>query len=246
MENKFIQLDPVFLNNKKLDVRVIRSKNKNGYAFIKDSSIIISIPSRLSGAKSSQMVGELYKKMARYVVHHQNRFIEPKIYFSDGNTTSPMGIRLKISTKVLDIKYPEYSLDTGSIIILIPKSVDVSEHSKIVDKLTIKAISNSMYAFVAGRLNVINNKSFNSKIKRVRIKLNKNTWGSTSPDNVITINMKLLYAPLDILDYVIVHELAHTKVRDHSKRFWKVVEETLPNYKEKRAWLREHGPLITV
>lgn len=246
MENKFIQLDPVFLNNKELDVKVISSKNKNGYAFIRDSSIIISIPSKLSGAKSSKMVGELYKKMARYIVHHQNKFIENKISFSDGNVTSPMGIRLKISTKVLDIKQSKYLLGTGSIIILIPKSIDVSEHSSIVNKLTAKAISNSMYAFVAGRLNVINNKSFNSKIKRVRIKLNKNTWGSTSQDNVITINMKLLYAPLDILDYVIIHELAHTKVRDHSKRFWKIVEEALPNYKEKRAWLKEHGSLITV
>jgi len=62
----------------------------------------------------------------------------------------------------------------------------------------------------------------------------------------VIINMKLLYVPLDILDYVIVHELAHTKIRNHSKRFWKIVEDVLPDYKERRAWLKEHGSLITV
>lgn len=246
MENKFIRLDSIFLNNKKLDIEIIRSKNRNGYAYVKNSSMIISIPFKLHGVKYDKMVEELYKKMVEHISKHPNRFIENEISFYTGKVTSPMGIKLKISTRVLDIRRSKYLLDTGSIIIMIPKSIDPLKHPKIINKMTIKAISNSMYAFVAGRLNILNNNFFNSEINSIKIKLNKNTWGSLSPDNAITINMKLLYAPSDILDYVIVHELAHTKIRNHSKRFWKIVGEALPDYKEKRAWLKEHGSLITV
>jgi hypothetical protein len=48
-------------------------------------------------------------------------------------------------------------------------------------------------------------------------------------------------APPDVLEYVIVHELAHLKVRKHDRKFWQLVERVVPDYKEKVAWLREHG-----
>jgi len=182
MENKFIQLDPIFLNNKKLNVEIIRSKNRNGYASVKDSGIVISIPFKIHGVKYNEMVSELYKKITKHVLSHPNRFIKNKIYFHDGDITCPMGIKLKISTRVLDIKRAKYILDTGSITILIPKSTNPLEYSKIVNKMTIKAVSSSMYAFVVGRLNVINNKFFNSKVSRLKIRLNKNIWGSISQD----------------------------------------------------------------
>ena len=48
-------------------------------------------------------------------------------------------------------------------------------------------------------------------------------------------------APLDVIDYVVVHELAHLSVKDHSSKFWKVVESICPEYKKHRKWLRENG-----
>ena len=51
-------------------------------------------------------------------------------------------------------------------------------------------------------------------------------------------------SPLSVIDYVVVHELAHLRVKDHSRKFWQLVESIDPDYKAKRKWLREHGETL--
>jgi hypothetical protein len=53
-------------------------------------------------------------------------------------------------------------------------------------------------------------------------------------------------APLEVIDYVVVHELAHLKVHNHSKAFWKVVADINPEFKRYRKWLKENGALLTL
>jgi predicted metal-dependent hydrolase len=53
-------------------------------------------------------------------------------------------------------------------------------------------------------------------------------------------------APLAIIDYVVVHELAHVAEKNHGKRFWKRVAEIVPDFKEKKKWLRENGPRLSL
>ncbi len=77
--------------------------------------------------------------------------------------------------------------------------------------------------------------------KRVRISSAKTRWGSCSPDGTLNFTWRLVMAPLEVIDYVVVHELAHLRVRNHSDRFWKVVASIDPEYKQKRKWLRENG-----
>jgi len=69
-------------------------------------------------------------------------------------------------------------------------------------------------------------------------------WGSCSGAGVLRFNWKLVMAPLRILDYVVVHEICHLKVRNHSKAFWEEVGRTVPDYKERRAWLRGNAHLF--
>lgn len=73
---------------------------------------------------------------------------------------------------------------------------------------------------------------------RISIKGQKTRWGSCSRLGNLTFNYKLMAYGTDIIDYVIVHELCHLKELNHSKRFWRLVEEILPNYKELRKELR--------
>lgn len=75
----------------------------------------------------------------------------------------------------------------------------------------------------------------------IRIKDQKSIWGSCSSKNNINFNWKLIIAPLTVLDYIVVHELCHLKHRDHSKNFWNLVELIMPDYKEKKKWLKENG-----
>ncbi len=72
----------------------------------------------------------------------------------------------------------------------------------------------------------------------------KTLWGSYSPAGRVSLNWKLMMAPLEAIRYVIVHELSHALVRNHSPRFWRQVAQFCPQYKLWRRWLHEHGDLI--
>lgn len=74
----------------------------------------------------------------------------------------------------------------------------------------------------------------------VSFRCQSSRWGSCSGEGHISLNWRLMAAPADVIDYVVVHELAHLKHHDHSPRFWKLVEEYCPNHKALKAWLNEH------
>ena len=69
----------------------------------------------------------------------------------------------------------------------------------------------------------------------------KGRWGSCSSTRELTFNRRLILAPSEIIDYVVVHELCHLKHMDHSPAFWKAVEAVLPDYKKRREWLKNNG-----
>jgi len=79
------------------------------------------------------------------------------------------------------------------------------------------------------------------KYDSFRLSNAKKRWGTCSRRADIKINWKLANAGEDILDYVIVHELAHIKEKNHSKRFWAIVAGILPDHKNRRKWLKDHG-----
>ncbi|MBK7741126.1 MAG: DUF45 domain-containing protein [Saprospiraceae bacterium] len=91
------------------------------------------------------------------------------------------------------------------------------------------------------RVRAINDQTLRANIGRISLKSVVSRWGSCSPDNNIMISNRLLLAPTEILDHVIIHELAHTVHRDHSRQFWRVVAQYDPAMKEKNDWLKQNG-----
>ena len=76
---------------------------------------------------------------------------------------------------------------------------------------------------------------------RIAIREQKTRWGSCSSKGNLNFNWRLILAPEEVLDYVVVHELAHRREMNHSKAFYAVVESVLPDYRQARRWLRDHG-----
>ncbi len=79
---------------------------------------------------------------------------------------------------------------------------------------------------------------------RVRVKDQRSLWGSCSREGNLNFNWRLALAPSEVLNYVVVHELAHRLEMNHSRRFWAHVEKACPDYRVHRRWLRENGEAL--
>lgn len=80
--------------------------------------------------------------------------------------------------------------------------------------------------------------------KRITIRAAKTRWGSCSAAGNLNFHWKLILMPPEVLDYVVVHELAHRKEMNHSPAFWEQVGRVLPDYKERRRWLKQYGQTV--
>ncbi|HUQ85113.1 MAG TPA: SprT family zinc-dependent metalloprotease [Candidatus Limnocylindrales bacterium] len=71
-------------------------------------------------------------------------------------------------------------------------------------------------------------------------------WGSCSSQKNLNFNWKLIMAPIQVIDYVVVHELSHLSELNHSRAFWENVRKMLPLYREYRLWLKRNGHMLTL
>jgi predicted metal-dependent hydrolase len=81
-----------------------------------------------------------------------------------------------------------------------------------------------------------------ARYTRIALRDQRSRWGSCSTTGTLSFNWRLVLAPFEVLDYVVVHELCHLLEPNHSRRFWKLVETRRPHWHAQRDWLREHGP----
>lgn len=71
-------------------------------------------------------------------------------------------------------------------------------------------------------------------------------WATWSPSGKLAFHWKCMMAPLTIVDYIVVHELCHFHHGDHTEAFWNEVDKVMPNYRERKEWLRKHGAGLDV
>lgn len=81
----------------------------------------------------------------------------------------------------------------------------------------------------------------NFNFNKLYIRNQKNKWGNCSRDKNISLNWKLIKAPEYVIDYIIIHELLHTAVMEHTNKFWTLLKSYYPNYKESIIWLEKYG-----
>ena len=80
----------------------------------------------------------------------------------------------------------------------------------------------------------------------IRITDARQRWGSCTPKGGLNFSWRLIQAPPEIVDYVVVHELVHLSQPDHSKKFWDKVRKIMPDYETRRHWLQDHVGLLKI
>lgn len=84
------------------------------------------------------------------------------------------------------------------------------------------------------------------RYQSIRISGAKTRWGSCGAKGTLNFSWRLAMAPIEVIDYVVVHELAHLEVKNHSRKYWERVEQMMPDYKRRRQWLKVNGGRLSL
>ena len=130
--------------------------------------------------------------------------------------------------------------------IYLPQNWPSEEQQIGISMMLRKMIAKKMRSDMIDRVIQLNRLYFQKDISSLRLKYNTSNWGSCSRKKNLNFSTRLLLAPLEVIDYVIIHELAHLIEMNHSSRFWAIVEKVDPAYRDKEKWLKDHGRELNI
>lgn len=135
-----------------------------------------------------------------------------------------------------------YAKKLGSNILLEINNEDqpANIHKSIRHMLS-RIIGRDLKPMVERRVHELNQIHFRQPIRKITLKYSLTNWGSCSSQGNVNLSTRLLLVPEEVRDYVIIHELAHLIELNHSDRFWALVEEAMPEYKQHEKWLTENS-----
>ncbi len=188
----------------------------------------------------------IHQQLAELQVWAQKVMVEkPAIREAFIGKTYHSGQLLQVGERqyVLDLRDEERATHTAR---LIGNTIQLQLSRKSTPTNRIKAIKTLLSRVVAGdfqseimrRVLDWNDRTVRQTVRSVNLKYNHSNWGSCSRDRNVNLSTRLLFAPTEVQDYVILHELAHLVELNHSDRFWAIVERHMPDYQQKEKWLK--------
>lgn len=236
----------IHIEGKEVPFKIFVERRKSVRVSFGKTAINLRMPSSLSnGAKE-----EHYKKAVEWV--RKRALKNPSVLLPyELEDYDIMNVLYIYGRELgLNIKYQyrktgrgDYNPKSQSIELTIPNDIEGADKNKMIKQLLSRVCTQIFLPEITKRVHEINDKCFHKKIKSVNLKYNSSNWGSCSSANNVNLSTRLLFAPNDVIDYVIIHELSHLYEMNHSKKFWDIVSQVMPNYKEKEKWLNENGRL---
>ena len=160
--------------------------------------------------------------------------------------------------KKYDDKFHIYYLGEKYSVDIVKDVVNNTIVSSSINKITFHVLSKKNYKkyiknwYLKQTSMVINERIkifsplMNVRFAKIKIKDNSTRWGSCSSKGNINFSLYLVAFPMDIIDYVVVHELAHLKEFNHSKKFWEIIRNIDQDYKEKISFLKKYGNFVVL
>lgn len=133
----------------------------------------------------------------------------------------------------------------GQFVAELHEDVSESHYREILHPLYTEWVTQKGHHFTKERMKRFTIK-FPHHPNAIKVKEQEQRWGSCTPAGNILLNWRIFLAPASVVDYVLAHELAHLKHMDHSKEYWETLRMLLPDYEEKKEWLRINGKTLYI
>lgn len=133
----------------------------------------------------------------------------------------------------------------GQFIAELPMGISTDRHRELIYPMYKEWVKQRAKDFTKDRI-----KRFTLKLQqepeKIIIKEQEQRWGSCTPTGSVLLNWRIFLAPTSIIDYVLAHELVHLKFMDHSSEYWETLRMLLPDYENRKEWLRLYGSTLKV
>jgi len=215
---------------------LVRSKRRTMALIVeKDGSLTVRAPKRATLKEIQAFVDE----KSRWIVRTQEKVksIAPILEkrFEDGEIFLLLGTEYPL--KLVKPQRPALKFDNGFAL-----GVTAQKRGK---QVFTRWYKEQAYTIITKRVENFS-EQHGFAPKQVKISSAKTRWGSCSADGTLNFTWRLVMAPLEVVDYVVLHELAHLRIKNHAPRFWKFVESLDADFKSHRKWLRLHGDKLTL
>jgi predicted metal-dependent hydrolase len=219
-----------------IEYSIIPSKRIKTSEIIVDANEIIV---RTPYTKTASEVQKIIKSKADWIQKQQEEYRERELALA--KPTYKLGSSLPYLGKNYLLEYSTAPQE-GKLLQLKNKEFFVCGNNKPPEIIKKYELFLKEQASVLFNKKVITlSKLLNVHPTKVIIKNLKNRWGSMTKSGVINLNYMLMKAPLPIIDYIIVHELCHLKIKSHSHKFWLLLSRYVNDYKQKEQWLSENS-----
>lgn len=227
-----------------IPLKVIKERRGNVRVSIGKSHVILRMPSYYIGDQIRIQI-EWAKNWLRKQIHEDDtlraKFQGKDFLTGDHYRINGRNYYLRISTAKR--KTNSGKLKNGLVELKLSDELNSFQRADVIQKLMSRIVGQDNLKTVTNRIQELNDQYFQQDVKSVRLKNNSSNWGSCSSSGNLNISTRTLFAPPEVQDYIFVHELAHLIELNHSDRYWKIVRDVMPDYKEKEKWLKENNHL---
>jgi hypothetical protein len=236
VENTYVEVE-----GKKIPAKIYREMRRDVRFSIARKGAILRMPLLLHANDQETQVAN-FRNWVRTQFENKSVLHDhfPGKAWQDGDELKIAGKAYRLAIELTENKTHTARLD-GNVIRLQLTRYDTDMHrEKAVKHLLSRIVAQVFLPEITRRVLDWNERHFRRSVRSVNLKYNLSNWGSCSAKGNINLSTRVLFAPDNVVDYVIVHELAHLVELNHSDRFWQVVEKVMPDYREKENWLKEN------
>jgi predicted metal-dependent hydrolase len=240
----------IIVKGREFTIETKRVSGSTARVGIRGSTVTIKLPFYMSERNAINTYSDFREWAIKRLEKIDHAQLDPKprfIDFKDGQELEAMGRRFILRIQEQGKRSSAMTTPEGTIVVRTAAGLAEGERKKKAYSLIRREITRNVADDFKLHVRGLNGRYFDFELNGILIRDQMTRWGSCSRSTKnITLNFRLLLAPDEIRDYVIIHELAHLKHPNHSKRFWSLVYSVIPDYKEKKKWLNKNGNRIGI